>query len=193
LLTRRAVSPEVADKLLERIAWWKDYTSRQGFTIDNNPAPGNKEGGLTTIFEKSLGAVAKAGTAPLSAVVEYAEPIRVRGLVHMDTPGYDPVSTTGQVAGGCNLVVFTTGRGTCFGFKPSPVLKIATNTPMYRVMAADMDINAGTAFDGTETVAEVGQRLFERLLTLASGEASLSEAQGLGTEEFNPWILGCTM
>ncbi len=193
LLTRRAVSPEVADKLLERIAWWKDYTSRQGFTIDNNPAPGNKEGGLTTIFEKSLGAVAKAGTAPLSAVVEYAEPIRVRGLVHMDTPGYDPVSTTGQVAGGCNLVVFTTGRGTCFGFKPSPVLKIATNTPMYRVMAADMDINAGTAFDGTETVAEVGQRIFERLLTLASGEASLSEAQGLGTEEFNPWILGCTM
>jgi len=193
LLTRRAVSREVADKLLERIAWWKDYTSRQGFTIDNNPSPGNKEGGLTTIFEKSLGAVAKAGTAPLSAVYEYAETVTTRGLVHMDTPGYDPVSVTGQVAGGCNLVVFTTGRGSCFGFKPSPVLKVATNTPMYQVMSPDMDLNAGPAFDGGETVAQVGQRIFDRLLTLASGEASLSETQGLGTEEFNPWILGCTM
>lgn len=193
LLTRRAVSREVAEKLLERIAWWKDYTARSGFTIDNNPSPGNKAGGLTTIFEKSLGAVAKAGTAPLAAVYEYAETVMTRGLVHMDTPGYDPVSVTGQVAGGCNLVVFTTGRGSCFGFKPSPVLKIATNTPMYEVMRPDMDLNAGTAFDGSETVAEVGRRIFERLLTLASGEASLSETQGLGTEEFNPWILGCTM
>ncbi|NUP98787.1 MAG: altronate dehydratase [Armatimonadetes bacterium] len=193
LLTRRAVNPEVAARLLERIAWWKDYTARSGFTIDNNPAPGNKDGGLTTIFEKSLGAVAKGGSAPLSAVYQYAEPIAGPGFVYMDTPGYDPVSTTGQVAGGCNLVVFTTGRGSCFGFKPAPVLKIATNTPMYERMEADMDLNAGTIFEGRETVHEAGLRIFARLLRLASGEASKSEAQGLGIEEFNPWLIGCTM
>ncbi|MCC7492681.1 MAG: altronate dehydratase [Fimbriimonadaceae bacterium] len=193
LLTRRAISPVVAQKLLARIAWWKEYTAASGFCIDNNPAPGNKEGGLTTIFEKSLGAVAKAGSAPLSAVYEYAEPCTVPGLGHMDTPGYDPVSATGQVAGGCNLIVFTTGRGSCFGFKPAPVLKVATNTPLYQRMEPDMDLNAGGIFDGTTTVREVGLRIFERLLTLASGEASKSEAQGLGDEEFNPWIIGCTM
>lgn len=193
LLTRRAVSQAVADKLLERIAWWKDYTATRGFTIDNNPAPGNKEGGLTTIFEKSLGAVAKSGTAPLQAVYDYAMPVTAHGFCHMDSPGYDPVSVTGQVAGGCNLVVFTTGRGSCFGFKPSPVLKIATNTPMYNVMEADMDLNAGVIFDGGTSVQEVGRQIFERLLTLASGEASKSEALGVGTEEFNPWIIGCTM
>ncbi len=194
LLTRRAVSPAVADKLMERIAWWKHYTATNGFSIDNNPAPGNKDGGLTTIFEKSLGAVAKAGTTPLQAVYEYGATVAPSsGLVHMDTPGYDPVATTGQVAGGCNLVAFTTGRGSCFGFKPAPVLKIATNTSMYERMRADMDINAGTIFDGQQTVAEVGQAIFERLLRLASGEASRSEAQGLGADEYNPWVIGCTM
>ncbi|MBI2298126.1 MAG: altronate dehydratase [Armatimonadetes bacterium] len=193
LLTRRAARPEVAAKLLERIDWWRDYTSRNGFVIDNNPAPGNKEGGLTTIFEKSLGAVAKSGSAPLEAVYEYADPCVVPGLGHMDTPGYDPVSATGQVAGGCNLIVFTTGRGSCFGFKPAPVLKIATNTPLYEHMEGDMDLNAGTIFDGTESVREVGLRIFDRLLRLASGESSKSELLGVGTEEFNPWIIGCTM
>ncbi|NWG76631.1 MAG: UxaA family hydrolase, partial [Rubrivivax sp.] len=193
LLTRRAVSPEVAGKLLERIAWWKEHTARHGFSIDNNPAPGNKAGGLTTIFEKSLGAVAKAGTAPLSAVVDYAEPVRGPGLVHMDTPGYDPVGATGQVAGGCNLIAFTTGRGSCFAFKPAPVLKIASNTAMYQRLEPDMDVNAGVIADGASTVAEVGAAIFARLLTLANGEASKSEAQDLGTEEIVPWILGCTM
>ncbi len=193
LLTRRAVSEAVAAKLLRRIEWWKEYTARNGFSIDNNPAPGNKEGGLTTIYEKSLGAVAKAGSTPLNAVYEYAEAITVPGLGHMDTPGYDPVSATGQVAGGANLIVFTTGRGSCFGFKPAPVLKIASSTPLYERMEPDMDLNAGPIFDGSATVREVGRRLFDRLLTLASGEPSKSEAQGLGTEEFNPWIIGCTM
>jgi altronate hydrolase len=193
LLTRRAVSPAVADKLLARIAWWRENTARHGFTIDNNPAPGNKAGGLTTIFEKSLGAVAKAGGSPLVDVVGYAEPVLAKGLVHMDTPGYDPVSATGQVAGGCNLIVFTTGRGSCFGFKPAPSLKVATNTPLYEHMEADMDVNAGVIMDGAASVAQVGAALFARLLAFAGGAASKSEAMGLGVEEFNPWILGCTM
>jgi altronate hydrolase len=193
LLTRRAASPEIAAKLLARIDWWRQYTARQGFTINNNPAPGNKEGGLTTIFEKSLGAVAKGGSTPLVDVIGYGEPVRARGLVFMDTPGYDPVSATGQVAGGCNLIVFTTGRGSCFGFKPAPSLKVATNTPMYEVMAADMDCNAGVIMDGAASVAQVGSELFARLLTFASGKASRSEALGLGADEFNPWIIGCTM
>ncbi|MBI5831959.1 MAG: altronate dehydratase [Armatimonadetes bacterium] len=193
LLIRRATSQAVADRLLARIAWWKDYTARNGFSIDNNPAPGNKDGGLTTIFEKSMGAVAKAGTSPLVDVLEYAQPVTQHGLVHMDTPGYDPVSATGQVAGGCQLVVFTTGRGSCFGFKPAPSLKVATNTPMYELMKPDMDLNAGTIMDGTATVESVGAELFDRLLRLASGERSVSEAMGLGLEEFNPWIIGCTM
>lgn len=193
LLIRRAVSRAVADKLLRQIDWWREYTRNNGFTIDNNPAPGNWEGGLTTIFEKSLGAVAKSGRSPLVAVYDYAEPCVVSGLGHMDSPGYDPVSVTGQVAGGCNLIVFTTGRGSCFGFKPTPVLKVASNTPMYERMEPDMDINAGGIFTGETTVREVGLRIFERLLRLASGEASKSEALGVGSEEFNPWIIGCTM
>jgi len=193
LLTRRAATPEVAERLLARIDWWRRYTARNGWTIDNNPAPGNKEGGLTTIFEKSLGAVAKGGGSPLRAVVEYAQELRGPGLVFMDTPGHDPVSATGQVAGGANLIVFTTGRGSCFGFKPAPSLKVATNTPLFESLAADMDLNAGTIFDGDESVAEVGARLFARLLTFASGEPSKSEVLGVGSEEFNPWMLGCTM
>lgn len=193
LLTRRAARPEAAEELLRRIEWWRDHTARHGWTIDNNPSPGNRAAGLTTIFEKSLGAVAKSGSTPLQAVVGYGESCAIPGLLHMDTPGYDPVATTGQVAGGCQLVLFTTGLGSCFGFKPSPVLKIASGTPLYERLADDMDLNAGTIFDGQETVAQVGARIFDRLLALAAGEPSRSEAQGLGIEEFNPWILGCTM
>ena len=192
LLTRRAVSRAVGEKLVERVRWWEEHTEREGFVIDNNPAPGNKAGGLTTIFEKSLGAVAKGGSAPLAAVYEYAEPIAASGFTFMDTPGYDPVSATGQVAGGCNLIAFTTGRGSCFGFKPAPSVKIATNSVTYERMRGDMDINAGRILEGA-SVAEVGREIFEKLLAVASGEPSLSEAQGIGEEEFNPWIIGATM
>lgn len=193
LLTRRAVNQAVADTLIARIRWWEDYTQREGFEIDNNPSHGNKAGGLTTIYEKSLGAVAKGGSMPLQAVYEYAAPITSTGFVYMDTPGYDPVSATGQVAGGCNIIAFTTGRGSCFGFKPVPSIKIATNSTTYERMRADMDINAGTIITGHETIAQVGECIFELLIAVASGQASLSEAQDIGEEEFNPWMLGATM
>jgi len=192
LLARRAVSPEVGEALLERIHWWEEHTAMLGAEIDNNPSPGNKAGGLTTIYEKSLGAIAKSGSTPLTAVVRYAHQVTDHGFVHMDTPGYDPVSVTGQVAGGCNLVVFTTGRGSVFGFKPSPSIKVATNPVLYRKMEADMDINAGRVLEGG-TLEEVGQEIFEKILAVASGEHSKSEAQGVGEEEFNPWILGATL
>jgi altronate hydrolase len=192
LLTRRAVSRAVGEKLIERIRWWEQYTEREGFVIDNNPAPGNKAGGLTTIYEKSLGAVAKGGSLPLAAVYEYAEPISASGFTYMDTPGYDPVSATGQVAGGCNLIAFTTGRGSCFGFKPVPSIKIATNSATYERMRGDMDINAGRILEGA-SIEEVGREIFEKLIAVASGAPSLSEAQSIGEEEFNPWILGATM
>lgn len=192
LLTRRAVSQVVGEQLLARIRWWEEYTERNGFVIDNNPAPGNKAGGLTTIYEKSLGAVAKGGTAPLQAVYEYAQPITEHGFVFMDTPGYDPVSATGQVAGGCNLIIFTTGRGSCFGFRPAPSIKVSTNSATYQRMRGDMDINAGRILEGA-SVEEVGREIFETMIAVASGTPSLSEAQGIGEEEFNPWILGATL
>jgi altronate hydrolase len=192
LLTGRAVSAAVAEKLVALIRWWEAHTKLHGATIDNNPTFGNKAGGLTTIYEKSLGAVAKAGQAPLVEVYRYAEQIRTPGLCFMDTPGLDPVSMTGLVAGGCNLGAFTTGRGSVYGCKPAPCLKIATNTALYRHMLDDMDINAGTIMDCTETVEQVGQRIFERLVAVAGGEKTKSEAQGLGDEEFAPWILGPT-
>ncbi len=192
LLTRRARSPEVAEKLLARIRWWEDYTRMFGTSIDNNPSPGNKLGGLTTIYEKSLGAIAKAGSAPLVDVVGYGERVTARGLVHMDTPGYDPVSVTGQVAGGCTVVAFTTGRGSSFGFKPAPSLKIASNSELYARQEADMDVDAGRALDGA-SLEEVGLEIFERLLAVASGERTKSEADDIGEEEFNPWILGATL
>jgi altronate hydrolase len=192
MLVRRAASQAVGEKLIERVRWWEEYTAREGFVIDNNPAPGNKAGGLTTIFEKSLGAVAKGGSMPLEAVYEYAEPITATGFTFMDTPGYDPVSATGQVAGGCNLIAFTTGRGSCFGFKPTPSIKIATNNVTYERMRGDMDINAGRVLEDA-SVEEVGCEIFEKLIAVASGEPSLSEAQGIGEEEFNPWIIGATM
>ncbi|MBN9391545.1 MAG: altronate dehydratase [Chloroflexi bacterium] len=192
MLTRRAVSPEVGQKLVDRIKWWEHYTGINGQDLDNNPSPGNKLGGLTTIYEKSLGAIAKGGQTPVTAVYKYAEPITEKGLVIMDTPGYDPVSATGQVAGGANVIVFTTGRGSVFGFKPTPSIKVATNTEMYERMTEDMDVNAGKILTGTP-LAEVGQEIFELVLRVASGEQSLSEAQGVGEEEFNPWILGAML
>jgi len=190
LLTRRAVSREVGEKLVERIHWWEDYAAKFGATIDNNPSVGNKAGGLTTIFEKSLGAIAKGGNAPLRAVYEYAEPVTEKGFVIMDTPGNDPASVTGIVAGGANVVVFTTGRGSCFGSKPVPTLKVTTNSSIYYRMRDDMDLNAGTILDGEKTVEEVGQEIFEAIIAVASGEKTKSEAQGIGDEEFSPWVPG---
>ncbi|MDH3791564.1 MAG: UxaA family hydrolase, partial [Rhodospirillales bacterium] len=193
LLTRRAVSPEVADKLVERIRWWEDYTARHGGQMDNNPTPGNKAGGLTTILEKSLGAAAKGGTTNLCGVYRYAEPIDTKGFVFMDSPGYDPCSITGQVASGANLVCFTTGRGSVYGCKPAPSLKLATNTPMYRRMAEDMDVNCGVVLDEGVAIEALGARIFERLLEVASGSPTKSEALGLGDEEFVPWQIGAVM
>ncbi|CAN5398167.1 altronate dehydratase family protein [soil metagenome] len=192
LLTRRAVSKEVGEKLVERIKWWEWYTSIFGVEINNNPSVGNKEGGLTTIYEKSLGAVAKAGTTAMVDVVNYAEPITAKGFVVMDTPGYDPVSMTGIVAGGANVCVFTTGRGSVYGCKPAPCIKVATNTPLYERMLSDMDINAGTILNGVP-IETVGQEIFEEILTVASGKHTKSELHGVGEEEFSPWHIGPTL
>jgi altronate hydrolase len=192
LLTRRAVSRAVGEKLIERIKWWEWYTGIFGAEINNNPSPGNKEGGLTTIYEKSLGAIAKGGSTALVDVVGYAEPVSAKGLVVMDTPGYDPVSMTGIVAGGANILVFTTGRGSVFGCKPAPSIKVATNTPLYRHMEDDMDINAGVILDGTP-VEMVGQQIFDMILAVASGEKTKSERHGVGEEEFAPWSIGPTL
>jgi altronate hydrolase len=189
MLTRRAVSREVGEKLIKKIHWWEKHAAAHGVEIDNNPSAGNKVGGLTTIFEKSLGAVAKAGNTPLTAVYDYAEQITTPGFSFMDTPGYDPVGATGQAAGGCNMIVFTTGRGSCFGFKPAPTIKVASNTPMYERMTEDMDINAGRILDGAP-MAEVGAEIFDKIIAVASGERSKSEAQDIGEDEFQPWNLG---
>lgn len=193
LLLARAARPEVAERLLERLRWWEAYAERNGAELDNNPSPGNKAGGITTILEKSLGAVAKGGSSPLNAVVEYAEPVPGPGLVFMDTPGYDPVSATGQVAGGVNLICFTTGLGSTYGCKPTPSLKLATNTPLFQRMNLDMDFNAGGIVDGTQSVAEAGETLFRLMLDTASGRPSRSEEHGLGDNEFVPWQLGAVM
>ncbi|MBY0335315.1 MAG: altronate dehydratase family protein [Acetobacteraceae bacterium] len=193
LLTRRAVSREVGQKLVDVMKWWEDYTAREGAEMNANPSPGNKAGGLTTILEKSLGAMAKAGTTNLTEVVRYAEEVTAKGFVFMDTPGYDPVGATGQVAGGANLMCFTTGRGSVFGCKPAPSIKLATNTPMFSRMEEDMDVNCGTVLDGTESVAECGQRIFDLMLRTASGEPTKSERLGFGDAEFAPWVLGATM
>jgi altronate hydrolase len=193
LLTARAASPAVAERLLARLRWWEDYAARNGAQLNNNPSPGNKAGGITTILEKSLGAVAKGGGSTLMDVLEYAQPVRSQGLVFMDTPGYDPVSATGQVAGGANLICFTTGRGSTYGCKPVPSLKLATNTAMYRRMSLDMDFNAGEIVDGTMDVAEAGERIFRLMLAAASGQLSLSEQHGVGDNEFVPWQLGAVM
>jgi altronate dehydratase len=192
LLTRRATSKAVADKLLARIEWWLWHTGLYGVEIDNNPSIGNKEGGLTTIAEKSLGAVAKGGSTAMTEVYQYAEPIAAKGFVFMDTPGFDPPSVTGLVAGGCNVLVFTTGRGSCFGLKPCPTIKVASNTPMYERMKDDMDLNAGEILAG-RPVEDVGRELFEKILAVASGERTRSEQLGYGDEEFVPWQIGPTL
>lgn len=193
LLTRRAVSREVGEKLVGLMRWWDAYCAREGAEMNANPSPGNKAGGLTTILEKSLGAMAKAGSTNLVDVLNYAETITKKGFVFMDTPGYDPVAATGQVAGGANLVCFTTGRGSVFGCKPAPSIKLATNTPMFKRMEEDMDINCGTILDGDETVGECGQRIFELMLKTASGAPTKSESFDFGGAEFAPWVLGATM
>jgi altronate hydrolase/galactarate dehydratase len=193
LLTRRAVTPEVGEKIVERIRWWEDYTARQGGEMDNNPSPGNKKGGLTTILEKSLGAVAKGGTAPLTQVYKFAEPITERGFVFMDSPGYDPTSVTGQIASGANLIAFTTGRGSVSGYKPTPCIKLATNSEMYARMSEDMDINCGDIITDGVSIEEKGREIFELFLSVASGEKTKSEELGFGGAEFVPWAMGAVM
>lgn len=193
LLTRRATKKEVAEKLIQRIKWWEHYTEVNEGEMNNNPSPGNKAGGLTTILEKSLGAVAKGGTTNLQAVYEYAEPVKDHGFVYMDTPGYDPVSATGQVAGGANMICFTTGRGSAYGCAPSPSLKIATNSALWQRQEEDMDINCGEIIDGKLSIQEMGQKIFEMVLATASGEASKSEKHGYGQNEFVPWQVGAVM
>ncbi|WP_265520406.1 UxaA family hydrolase [Oerskovia flava] len=190
LLTRRAVTPEVAQRLLDRLEWWQGYAAAGGGSLDNNPSPGNKAGGLTTILEKSLGAVAKGGQADLAAVHEYADPLDTKGFVFMDTPGYDPVSVTGIVAGGATVVCFTTGRGSVFGCKPTPSIKLGTNSELYERMAEDIDIDCGRIVTGDATLEQVGDEIFARILAVASGEQTVSEELDLGGEEFVPWQLG---
>ncbi|MGH1414213.1 MAG: UxaA family hydrolase [Pelagimonas sp.] len=193
LLTARAVDETVGGKLIELIDWWEDYTTRNKGSMDNNPSPGNKKGGLTTILEKSLGAAAKGGTSPLTGVYKYAEEVTAKGFTFMDSPGYDPASVTGQIASGCNLVCFTTGRGSAFGSKPSPCMKVATNSQMYDRLTDDMDVDAGKILTGAATIEEVGREIYEMWLRMASGEATKSEAQGLGDFEFVPWQIGAVM
>jgi altronate hydrolase len=193
LLTRRAASPEVAARLLARIRWWEAYTERHGMKMDNNPSAGNKAGGLTTILEKSLGAIAKSGTTNLTDVFEFAQPVTTKGLVFMDTPGYDPVSATGQVAGGANLICFTTGRGSAYGCAPSPSLKFSTNTALWQRQAEDIDLDCGAIVEGTDSVQACGARIFQLILDTASGGKSKSELHGYGQNEFVPWQLGAVM
>ena len=192
LLTRRAATREIGEKLVKRIKWWEDYTARHDMQMNNNPSPGNKLGGLTTILEKSLGAAAKGGSTTLNAVYEYAEQVTAKGFVFMDTPGYDPVSATGQIAGGANILCFTTGRGSAYGCKPTPSIKIATNTHIYTHMIEDMDLNCGDVLDGV-SLSQKGAEIFEAILRVASGEKTKSEALGYGDSEFVPWNVGATM
>ena len=193
LLTKRAVTEEVGQKLVERIKWWENYTTVLGGKMDNNPSPGNKAGGLTTILEKSLGAVAKGGTQPLMDVYKYAEKITKKGFVFMDSPGYDPVSVTGQVASGANIVCFTTGRGSAYGCKPSPSIKLATNNFLFEKQNEDMDINCGEIVSGKSSIEEKGQEILKKIISTASGKKSKSEIHQYGEDEFAPWVLGPTM
>jgi arabinonate dehydratase len=193
LLTRRAFNQEIGDKLIERIKWWEDYTARFGGNMNNNPTPGNKAGGLSTILEKSLGAQAKGGSTNLMGVYKYAEAIDARGLVFMDSPGFDPASITGMVASGATVICFTTGRGSAFGYKPSPSIKLATNTSLYERMEEDMDINCGTIIDGEHSVQDKGEEIINKIISVASGEKSKSEILGYGDNEFTPWQIGAVM
>ena len=187
LLTRRAQTPDIGRKLVDRIRWWEEYCGRNGAAMDNNPSAGNKAGGLTTVLEKSLGGIAKGGSTNLNEVYEYAQPVKARGLVFMDTPGYDPISATGQVAGGANMICFTTGRGSAYGCAPSPSVKLATNTALWQRQSDDMDLNCGEVLEGTKTIRELGAELFQLLLDTASGQRSRSEQHGYGQNEFVPW------
>ena len=193
MLAERAARPEVGQALLDRIAWWEDYTTSQGTTLDGNPSPGNKEGGITTILEKSLGAVAKGGHSPLHAVCGYAEPVPRPGFVFMDTPGYDPVSVTGMVAGGANLICFTTGRGSVFGSRPVPTVKLATNSSLALRMSGDIDLDCSAVVEQGVPLEEMGRRVYDLLLDTASGRRSFSEELALGGEEFVPWQLGAVL
>ena len=193
LLTRRALTEEIGKKLLDRISWWEDYTARNGGEMNNNPSPGNKRGGLTTILEKSLGAVAKGGVAPLAGVFEYGEKINTQGFVYMDSPGYDPCSVTGQIASGANIIVFTTGRGSVSGYKPSPCIKLSTNTSMYRRMSGDIDLDCGDIIEGGVTLEEKGKQIFDQIVRVASGHRTKSEKLGFGGSEFVPWQIGAVM
>jgi altronate hydrolase len=193
LLTQRAQSPEIAQKLLSKIQWWEEYTRKNDSSMDNNPSPGNKAGGLTTILEKSLGAVAKGGSTNLCGVFDYGERITTKGLVFMDSPGYDPASVTGEVAGGANIICFTTGRGSVFGSKPVPSIKLATNSTMYNFMEEDMDINCGDIIEGSATIESKGKEIFDAIIQTASGTKTKSEQFGLGDFEFIPWQVGVVM
>jgi altronate dehydratase len=193
LLIERSANEEIANKLIKQIHWWKNYTLINNASLDNNPSPGNKKGGLSTILEKSLGAVAKSGTAIMQDVLGYAEPLTKKGFNFMDSPGYDPVSVTGQVASGSNIVCFTTGRGSCFGFKPTPSIKIASNTNMYNKLDEDMDINSGTIMDGESSIKEIGDLIFKSIVDTASGKLTKSEINDYGDDEFIPWIIGATL
>ena len=193
LLFEKSSNEKNIEKLNKQIEWWKKYVASNGSTLDNNPSPGNKKGGLTTILEKSLGAVSKAGNRNMVDVLDYAEQVKTKGFNFMNSPGYDPVSVTGQVASGANIICFTTGRGSCFGFKPTPSIKIATNTNMYNKLSEDMDINAGTIMDNVASVNEVGKEIFDKIISVASGEKSKSEINDYGDDEFNPWIIGATL
>jgi len=193
LLYARARAPEVSAKLRERLDWWEHYTRINGAEMNNNPSPGNKAGGLTTILEKSLGAVAKSGTSPLNEVVEYAAPIRERGLIFMDSPGFDPASATGQVASGATMIAFTTGRGSAYGCKPSPSIKLASNSDIYERMKDDIDIDCGSIARGDASVEEKGEEILDYLLAVASGRQSKSEELGYGGAEFVPWQVGAVM
>jgi altronate hydrolase len=192
LLTRRAATPEIGRRLVELIRWWEDYAARNGAEMNNNPSPGNKAGGLTTILEKSLGAVAKGGSACLNGVYRYAEPATAKGLVFMDTPGFDPVSATGQVAGGANVIAFTTGRGSAYGCKPTPSIKLASNSDVFNRMIEDIDVNCGDVLDGV-SIEEKGREIFAKMLAVASGEKTKSEGLGYGDAEFAPWRIGAVM
>lgn len=193
VLTRRAISKEVGEKFVSRVKWWEEFAARSGLVINNNPSPGNKAGGLTTIIEKSLGSIAKGGTTNLVAVYDYAEKVTERGLVFMDAPAFDPVGATAQIAGGATVMCFTTGRGSAFGCKPTPSLKLASNSDLFRQMRDDMDINCGTILDGDETVEAAGARIFEDILQTASGKKTCSERLGYGDEEFAPWDMGAIL
>ena len=193
LLIERASNSDLVNKLQKQIEWWKHYTFINDGSLDNNPSPGNKKGGLTTILEKSLGAVAKSGTSIMEDVLHYAEPLKKKGFNYMDSPGFDPVSVTGQVASGSNVICFTTGRGSCFGFKPTPSLKIASNTNMFNKLKEDMDINAGKIMDGESDILEIGEQIFQSILSTASGKLTKSEINDYGDDEFNPWVIGATI